>query len=93
MILFHLSHTDLDGYSCQLLTKEYFKKGFLHNANYGLEVKLNLKKIVFDLQDYKNEEILFLITDLNLTLQEAKDLNKNINELNSNGFNIKLQTA
>ncbi|WP_044416241.1 DHH family phosphoesterase [Halarcobacter anaerophilus] len=91
MILFHLSHTDLDGYSCQLLTKEYFKKGFFYNANYGLEVKLNLKKIVFDLQDYKNEEILFLITDLNLTLQEAKDLNKNINELNSNGFNIKLQ--
>ena len=28
MTLFHLSHTDLDGYACQLLTKEYFKKAF-----------------------------------------------------------------
>ena len=91
MILFHLSHTDLDGYSCQLITKEYFKKGFFYNANYGLEVKLNLKKIVSDLETYKDEEILFLITDLNLTMQESKDLDKSIKELNSNGYTIKLQ--
>ena len=91
MILFHLSHTDLDGYSCQLLTKEYFKKGFFYNANYGLEVKLNIKKILKDIQDYKTDKILFLITDLNLTLQESKDLNKNINRLKDEGYNIKLQ--
>ena len=27
MKLFHISHTDLDGYGCQLITKEYFKEG------------------------------------------------------------------
>jgi len=91
MILFHLSHTDLDGYTCHLLTKEYFKEGFFYNANYGLEVKLNLKKIVSMIKEYKNDEILFLITDLNLTLQESKDLNKNINRLKDEGYNIKLQ--
>ncbi len=91
MKLFHLSHTDLDGYSCQLITKEFFKEGFFFNANYGLEVKLSIKKILNDLQEFKNEEIIFLITDLNLTFNEAKDLNKNINKLKEDGFNIKLQ--
>ncbi len=91
MKLFHLSHTDLDGFSCQLITKEYFKEGFFYNANYGLEVKLNLKKILSNIQLFQDEEILFLISDLNLTFGEAKDLNKNINELNEKGFKIKLQ--
>lgn len=91
MRLFHLSHTDLDGFSCQLITKEYFKEGFFYNANYGLEVKLNLKKILSDIQPFKDEEILFLISDLNLTFNESKDLNKSINELNDEGFNITLQ--
>ena len=46
MKLFHISHTDLDGYGCQLITKEYFKEGFFYNANYGLEVKLSKKKVL-----------------------------------------------
>eukprot|EP00767_Chilomastix_cuspidata_P004696 gnl/Chilomastix_cuspidata/4862.p1 GENE.gnl/Chilomastix_cuspidata/4862~~gnl/Chilomastix_cuspidata/4862.p1 ORF type:complete len:350 (-),score=22.21 gnl/Chilomastix_cuspidata/4862:305-1354(-) len=91
MKLFHLSHTDLDGFSCQLITKEYFKEGFFYNANYGLEVKLSLKKILETIQSYENEEVLFLVTDLNLTLQEAKDLNRSIEELNNNGYKIELQ--
>lgn len=91
MKLFHLSHTDLDGYSCQLVTKEFFKESYFFNANYGLEVRLSIKKILEDIQNFKEEEILFLISDLNLTLNESKDLDKNINELNKNGFNIKLQ--
>ena len=81
MKLFHLSHTDLDGYSCQLVTKEFFQEGFFFNANYGVEVKLSIKKILKDLEEFKEEEILFLITDLNLTFNEAKDLEKNINPL------------
>jgi len=91
MIFFHLSHTDLDGYSCQLITKEYFKEGFFFNANYGLEVKLNIKKILADIKNYKEEEILFIISDLNLTVNESKDLDKAITDLNSSGFKIKLQ--
>lgn len=91
MILFHISHTDLDGYGCHLITKEYFKEGHFFNANYGLEVKLCIKKALEKIQEFKDEEILFLISDLNLTFQESKDLDKSINELTQNGFNIKLQ--
>ncbi|KAB7888032.1 DHH family phosphoesterase [Poseidonibacter ostreae] len=91
MTLFHISHTDLDGYGCQLITKEFFKKGFYYNANYGNEVKLTIKKVLSQIEDFKEEEIFFLISDLNLTPQESKDLDKSINELNDNGFNIKLQ--
>lgn len=91
MKLFHLSHTDLDGYSCQLIIKEFFKDGFFFNANYGLEVKLSIKKILQDIEQFKEEEILLFITDLNLTFNESKDLDKNIKRLNSEGFNIKLQ--
>jgi uncharacterized protein len=95
MMLFHISHTDLDGYGCQLLTyemlKEKFKKGFFYNANYGNEVKLTIKKVLEQIEEFKEEKIFFLISDLNLTAQESKDLDRNINILNDKGFNIKLQ--
>jgi len=91
MLLFHLSHTDLDGYGCQLLTKEFFVKGFFYNANYGLEVKLNLNKILDKIKENIEEEILFIISDLNLTPNEAKDLDKQISLLNGEGAKIKLQ--
>jgi oligoribonuclease NrnB/cAMP/cGMP phosphodiesterase (DHH superfamily) len=91
MKLFHISHTDLDGYGCQLITKEYFKEGFFYNANYGLEVKLSIKKVLEQLLEYKEEEILILISDLNLTFQEAKDLDGDIDKLTKDGYKIKLQ--
>jgi len=91
MTFFHISHTDLDGYGCQLITKEFFKKGFFYNANYGNEVKLTIKKVLGQIEEFKDEEIFFLISDLNLTAQESKDLDRKVNILNDNGFNIKLQ--
>lgn len=91
MIFFHISHTDLDGYTCQLLTKEHFKKGFFYNANYGLEVKLTIEKVLQEIHKYKDNDILFFISDLNLSIQESKDLDNSINDLNFKGFNIKLQ--
>jgi len=91
MKLIHLSHTDLDGYSCHLLTKEYFKEGLFLNANYGLEVKLSIKKIIEELEQDLDEEKFVLISDLNLTLQESKELNRSVTELNAQGANIKLQ--
>ncbi len=91
MKLFHISHTDLDGYACQLLTKELFKEGTFYNANYGLEVKLTLQKAVEEIKKLQNEEILFLISDINLMPNEAKDLDKEIRTLNSEGHKIKLQ--
>ena len=79
MKLFHISHTDLDGYGCQMLTKEYFKEGFFLNANYGLEVKLSINTVIKEIENLElDEEILIFITDVNLTENESKDLNKKI---------------
>ena len=38
MKVFHLSHTDLDGYGCQFIAKEFFSHIAFYNANYGKEV-------------------------------------------------------
>jgi len=91
MKLFHISHTDLDGYGCQLITKEYFKEGSFYNANYGIEVKLTIKKVLDEILLYKEEDILFIISDLNLTFQESKDLDNDITKLINDGYKIKLQ--
>ena len=92
MILFHISHTDLDGYGCQLLTKEIFSDNQYKNANYGLEVKQSIIHFL-DLirNDEIKDEILFLITDVNLTMAEAKYLNNETIKLNEDGYQIKLQ--
>ncbi|MCK5110030.1 MAG: phosphoesterase [Arcobacteraceae bacterium] len=91
MQFFHLSHTDLDGYGCQLISQKIFPNGQFFNANYGLEVKSNLEIIIELIEKSEDKEILFIITDLNLNSDEAKNLNRQINRLNDNGFDIKLQ--
>jgi len=91
MKFIHLSHTDLDGYGCQLVTKEYFKDGLFYNANYGLEVKQNIAKIVSFIENNLDQDIFLLITDLNLTLKESRDLDNIITKLNNDGSSIKLQ--
>ena len=92
MKFFHLSHTDLDGYSAQLISRKIYKNPIFYNANYGLEVKIYLEDILtqIKLQD-KNEEIFFLITDLNLTPDESRKLDHSIKQLIEGGYNIKLQ--
>ncbi|MCQ2646819.1 3',5'-cyclic-nucleotide phosphodiesterase, partial [Helicobacter pylori] len=37
MQVYHLSHIDLDGYACQLVSKQFFKNIQCYNANYGRE--------------------------------------------------------
>jgi len=92
MKLFHISHTDLDGYGCQFISKKIFNDGYFINANYGLEVKLYIADVLSKVENTpKDQEILILITDLNLTVDEARDLDKNITNLNNNGHKIKLQ--
>lgn len=87
-----MSHTDMDGYGCQLISKKVFPNGYFLNANYGLEVKLFMKDILEKIKTSpKDEEMLFMITDLNLTVDESKELNNNINALNEEGYDIKLQ--
>jgi len=92
MKFFHLSHTDLDGYGCQLITKKIFPDAVFYNANYGLEVKMFMQDILEQIKlSPKDKDIFFMITDLNLTMNEAKNLNKQIDKFNNNGYKIKLQ--
>lgn len=46
MRVFHLSHTDLDGYGCQFIAKEFFQQIAFYNANYGKEVLTRLNAIL-----------------------------------------------
>lgn len=92
MKFFHISHTDMDGYGCQLISRKIFPEGTFLNANYGLEVKLFINEVLENIQQIsKDEEILFLITDLNLTTDESKNLDKNISNLINDGYKITLQ--
>ena len=89
--LFHISHTDLDGYACQFLTNEVFPKKHFYNANYGLEVKQALKLVITEIKNYQDEKLLLLISDLNLNQQESDELDKEIKSLKDSGFDITLQ--
>ncbi len=91
MKFFHMSHTDLDGYGCQLISKKIYPEGKFYNANYGVEVKSTIKTILEAIELEEEKDIFFLISDLNLTTDESKNLTKSIENLNKNGKNIKLQ--
>ena len=92
MKFFHLSHTDLDGYGCQFISKKVFPDAVFYNANYGLEVKLFIKDILLKIEEVdKSTDIFLMITDLNLTIDESKNLNHKIKKLNEDGYNIKIQ--
>ena len=58
MKLFHISHTDLDGYGCQLITNE-FLKWFFYNANYGLRSKTLYKKVLEQIENLKMKKYFF----------------------------------
>ena len=76
--VYHLSHTDLDGYSCQLITDRVFKDIEFFNSNYGDEITQRLTQIVGSIKEDGFSENLILITDLNLTLEDATFLEESI---------------
>ncbi|MRI58154.1 MAG: hypothetical protein C6H99_01460 [Epsilonproteobacteria bacterium] len=82
MAFYHLSHTDLDGYTCQYITKQLYPQGRFFNANYGEEVQVRIDQIL-DLIAQEQEPSLFLITDLNLNDHEASYLDQKIKKLES----------
>ncbi|WP_304543044.1 DHH family phosphoesterase [Sulfurimonas microaerophilic] len=88
--LHHLSHIDLDGYSCQLVMKYTPYEKLNYNANYGAEVKAKLEEILENIQNDSNSAYI-LISDLNLTADESKWLNHEVNKLNENKKDVKLQ--
>lgn len=81
----HLSHIDLDGYGAQFVAREFFKNITFYNANYGREVEVRLRDILQRIKISKDTNFLVLITDLNLTLNEAKFLQDEVNLLNAQG--------
>ena len=67
----HLSHTDLDGYACQFLTNHCFENIEFYNSNYGNEIDEKLNNILRKIENEDFDKFLILITDLNLTSQQA----------------------
>lgn len=88
MKVLHLSHIDLDGYGAQYVAKHFFSDISFFNANYGKEVMIRLDEMLSILT---KEKTLFLITDLNLTLQEASYIQERICELKIQGYDIELK--
>ncbi len=80
MRIYHLSHIDLDGYGCQYLLSKTNNNIKYYNANYGPEVKARIDEMLNDIEeDRKTDsdlEQLILITDLNLTTKEGRNLDK-----------------
>ncbi len=89
--IYHLSHIDLDGYSCQLVMREAYQNIKFYNANYGAEVGERLNEIIDAIKADKKDASI-LITDLNLTMDESKWMSKEIEKLKDyEKINVKLQ--
>lgn len=91
MQVYHLSHIDLDGYACQLVSKQFFKNIQCYNANYGREVSARIYEILNAIAQSKENEFLILISDLNLNLNEAEYLQDKIQEYRLQNKNIQIQ--
>lgn len=87
MKVLHLSHIDLDGYGAQYVAKHFFDDITFFNANYGKEIMVRLEEMFKILT---RDKTLFLITDLNLTLQESEFVQEKICELKIEGYDIEL---
>ena len=79
--IFHLSHTDLDGYGCQYITKHYFENIKFYNSNYGKEIDERFFSILNDIETIDAEINLILITDLNLTLEQCKNFEEKLSDI------------
>jgi oligoribonuclease NrnB/cAMP/cGMP phosphodiesterase (DHH superfamily) len=89
--LFHLSHIDLDGYSCQFITSLIFENAYFYNSNYGQEIRIRLEEIFDDIREINpSKPIFILITDLNLSQDEAHFLENKISTLHGRKIKILL---
>ncbi len=86
----HLSHIDLDGYSCQLVMQHTPHTLTFYNANYGAEVKDQLELILENIDKNEHKDALVLISDLNLSVDEAKWIDKEVAKRNDSGYSLDL---
>jgi len=83
--VYHLSHIDLDGYSCQLISKRVFENIEFFNSNYGDEILERLTQIINGIKDDGEfEKYMILITDLNLSMEEANFLEESLKKVSKN---------
>jgi len=75
----HLSHTDLDGYGCQMVSRHFFDSIDFYNSNYGKEINECFNQILYTIQSSPLEKHTILITDLNLTTDQAKEFESKVN--------------
>ena len=76
--LHHLSHTDLDGYGCQMVSRHYFESIAFYNSNYGKEINECFNHILDAIQNAACDNHAILITDLNLTMEQAKEFESKV---------------
>ena len=88
MNIHHLSHIDLDGYSCQLIMKYTPYNITNYNANYGAEVRSKLELVLENIKKNKEKTATILITDLNLTADESRWLHNSVNKQKEYGVDI-----
>jgi len=90
--LIHISHSDLDGYTCQYISKQIFNNAIYYNSEYS-QIRSYLELVLDEIKTYLQDgEVFLLITDINLTNSDSFFLDKKINELNSKEpFKVKLQ--
>ncbi len=74
--IFHLSHTDLDGYGCQMVTRHYFDNIYYFNSNYGKEISERFNEILSKMQNLDAKKNIILISDLNLTLAQCEEFER-----------------
>lgn len=95
MKIYHLSHTDLDGYGAQFVTKHYFKDILFFNSNYGREIEAKFEEILNLIENSAKvnensekiyEKSIVLITDLNLNLQQCEKFENALKDKNSTVF-------
>ncbi|MDR2904764.1 MAG: 3',5'-cyclic-nucleotide phosphodiesterase [Helicobacteraceae bacterium] len=100
--LFHLSHNDLDGYACQLVTKRFFEdiaalgaqkveiRRF--NSGYGAEISAKIALIAAKIAETDDRDPkLLLISDLNISREECKFAEKTRANLRDDGHEIELR--
>jgi oligoribonuclease NrnB/cAMP/cGMP phosphodiesterase (DHH superfamily) len=83
MLVHHLSHIDLDGYSCQFITSKIYKNIYYYNSNYGQEIDQKIAQILNRVKLFMSQKQTILITDLNLTKEQSKLLDNEVSKLNN----------
>ena len=72
-MIYHISHIDLDGYGCQIITEKYYGEGNVkfYNCNYGNSIIYILEDILQAIRK-NNEKNTLIITDIDLSSEVAK---------------------